>query len=227
MNRRTYTADRVPEFKKHLRNRLRVLADESGLDAFSVAVGLFFVVDKPNGGDATAEELSTRFRYLDLESQYILDFYFFGWHADATAKGGISFDLENFIHSRNAFRDVGVKKFGGYADLILCNASYDQGKVHLEFSEAIYIDLALALKKGTITTLGGFLQAIIETSRELRMGASDLPTVAGISDRLGLAIARKSILDYILDTWAKAIGGSRLREIATRRIGSNVDLKRL
>ena len=95
-------------------------------------MGLLFLVDKANGGDATAEELARRFRLLGLESRNVVDFYFLGWDGGDEEGTALVFDLNGFTESRNAFRDAGVRSFGSDADLILCDAHFDQGMVTID-----------------------------------------------------------------------------------------------
>ena len=71
------------------------------------------------------------------------------------------------------------------------------------------------------------MQSIIKACENVRTSLSDALMVASISDILGLAIAKKSILDYVMDTWGKIVGGAKLREIVTQRIERAVNLSDL
>jgi len=50
------------------------------------------------------------------------------------------------------------------------------------------------------------------------------PAVWNISDKLGLATAKQSIIDFILKRWGEVIGAKKLKAIATRNIGPDVNL---
>jgi len=55
----------------------------------------------------------------------------------------------------------------------------------------------------------------------------EIRVVYHISDRLGLAIAKKSILRYFLEKWGGIIGAKTLEAVAVRKIGPRVDLSHL
>ena len=216
-------------FKARLQSRMRELAAESGLDEFTMPVALVLVVDEANGGDVTAQELVRRFNLLDFESRNLVDFYFLGWLPvdPRDRRRGIRFDLDDFESCRAALREVGLKPFGGNADLILLDARYRSARVGLDFSSAIRIDLSAGKAADHFPTLGGFLQAIIEALEEIRPG--DLPAggdagVADLSDRLGLGIAKQSLLEFVLEKWGKVIGAGKLASLAVRDLGPEVNL---
>ena len=48
-----------------------------------------------------------------------------------------------------------------------------------------------------------------------------------VSDKLGLAYARESFLDYLFDRWGKVIGARRLARMAVRSSGPPVKLRDL
>ena len=216
-------------FQLCVQNRLEQLAAELGQRNFLMPLGLFLVIDKDSGGDATSAELIRRFDLLDFESRNIVDFYFLGWH-ESPSQNGMRFDLETFELFRNALRRIGIRKFGGNADLILVDARYSNGDVTLNFTEAVHVDLSASKAEKDFPTLGAFLQSIIDTAEEVRAAATNGETggfVFSISDRLGLATAKNSILDFILEKWGKIIGGKKLRTLAVRNLGPEVFLRHL
>jgi hypothetical protein len=211
-------------FRARLQHRLKQLAKESGRDELVLPVGIFLLLDEANGGDATAQELAKRFRLLDFESRNVVDFYFVGWEQD---QDGLSFDVRAFAEFRDALRRNGVRHFGGNADLILADARLSGGVTSLDFSLAIRVDLARAVAEGLIPTLGGFLQSVVEAADQVhaRAGRPGESAVFSISDRLSLAIAGRSLLDYIFDKWGKIVGAKRLEAVAVRKLGPEVALR--
>jgi hypothetical protein len=230
------TAARVPvppggpgQFCECVRRRLDQLASEFGQTSFLMPLGLFLVIDTDNGGDATAAELTRRFKLLDFESKNIVDFYFLGWRESYFSEG-MQFDLAVFESYRDALRRIGVYKFGGNADLILVDARYSGGDVTLNFEEAVRVDLSASDAEKDFPTLGAFLQSIIDAAEEVRKAGTSGEThgfVFSISDRLGLATAKKSILDFVLEKWGKVIGGKKLTTLAVRNLGPEIDLNRI
>ena len=97
----------------------------------------------------------------------------------------------------------------------------------LNFEQAIRIDLSSSVSEKEISTLGAFLQSIIETAEEVKSdakGAYDRGIVFSISDRLGLAIAKTSMLDFVLEKWGKIIGAKKLKRLVVQNLGPMVDL---
>ncbi len=231
ISRQSYAVGGMAEFKQRLLHRLKALSAEAGGGRITLPVAMLLVVDKANGGDATAEELVARFNLLDFESRKVIDFYFLGWQP-ASPEGrykGIRFDLEEFASCRSTLAKVGLRKFGGNADLILVDALYDGQRAHLNFSSAIHMDLSRAVAERDIPSLGGFLQSLIDTAAsvaESRAAGSD-GHVFSISDKLGLAVARASILEFILKKLGEVIGAKKLASLAVRDIGPKVDLASL
>ena len=223
-----FASGSTSRFKQRLLNRMKALSVESGRDNFILPIGLFLLIDKANGGDATADELQRRFGLLDFESRKVIDFYFLGW--DRSRDGtSISFDIDAFNKFRMSLRQAGVHQFGGNADLILVDAHYSPQGIKLDFSQAIRVDLSAASAEKDYPTLGHFLQSIIDAAEQVQAAADsemDRPTFH-ISDRLGLAIAGKSILDYVFEKVGKVIGAKKLANVAVRRLGTNVDLYNL
>ena len=231
-------------FKHALNHRAYLLAEqmmeETGSKAhdFVMPIGLFLVIDKKNGGGITGNELIRRFHLLDLESKNAIDFYFLGWRwrNEIDHSKGIRFDLHSFEECRNALRDIGVKTpFGGSADLILVDlryryrngprdadglpAYYGYTELDLNFPEAIQINLATSRDKGEIPPLGDFLQSIIEVAESLHERGDNQSPVYSISDKLGIATAKRSFLDFILKKWGGIIGADKLAPLAVRNLG--------
>lgn len=229
MYERAFTADAVAEFKQILLDRLLELAREAQTDQLVVPVGLFLVLDRANGGDDTADKIVRRFRFLDLESRQAIDFFFLGWKKSKKSGAALEFDLEAFEAFRDALRGAGVRAFGGNADLVLVDAHLEDRRVRLDFTRALPIDLSVAVAHDRITSAGNFLQGLIEAADQIRSGPHETPegVVFSISDRLGLAVARKSILDFVLEKWGKVIGAPNLQMLAVRKVGPAVDLAKL
>jgi hypothetical protein len=212
-------------------DKLDALSKEAGGENIRVPVGLFLVVDKDNGGDATSDELIRRFRMLDITSGSIIDFYYLGW-IDYTSgyepKEGLNFFLSDFQACRKALKGYGVTNFGGYADLILVDAEVDvTGKYpqyYLHFEEAIRIDLAKSIKSGDIPSLGEFLDALINTAEEFKKEQPGCGGAYYISDRLGLIYAKQSLLTSIFDKWGKFIGANTLKHLAVRNLGRKAEI---
>jgi hypothetical protein len=221
----------IDVFRLRLFHRLKALAASSGQKSFIMPVGIFLVIDKANGGDATAQELVQRFRLLDFESSNVVDFYFLGWEPvdPSISPEVIRFSIESFEECRSALRAAGVGKFGGNADLIFVDAHYAPGEASLDFGQAIRIDLSARGKEKDFPTLGAFLQSLIETAEETKRsaGAEGPGPVFTISDKLAIAIAKESLLDFIFEKWGKLIGAKRMSALAVRNIGPRVLLKDL
>jgi hypothetical protein len=67
------------------------------------------------------------------------------------------------------------------------------------------------------------LQKLIQAATKLyEAGNVGNPTYI-ISDKLGLAIAKRSILDFVFETWGKLIGAKKLEAVAIRNIGKSAD----
>jgi hypothetical protein len=214
------------EFPRRLSARMTELSQESGEREFLMPVGLVLVVDKENGGDATAEELVSRFELLNFESRNVIDFYFLGWSQDFSGK--LNFRLADFERFRSFLLEKGIKQFGGNADLILVDAHYKDSNVNLNFQQAIRIDLSTSSEEGHFSTLGSFLQSIIDAAEQVeadRQGALARGLVFSISDRLGLAVAKSSILDFVLEKWGKIIGARKLKQLAVQNLGPCIPLQ--
>src|SRR5262245_56122017 len=145
------------------------------------------------------------------KSRDVIDFYLAGWQAadSGDPKKGLAFDVEAFASIREALREAGMGNFGGYADLVLLDAQFVDGRVQLDLTKAIYVDLSDALKTKKIASVGAFIEALIEAAHRFRDSAPkdpDLSQTLWISDQLALAIAKKSIWKYILDKWGKVFG---------------------
>ena len=226
MPQQAYPVPAVDQFKGRLASRLRALADESGMDEFVMPVGLFLLIDTAHGGDATADEVARRFGLLDFESGKVIDFYFLGWERCPGGEG-ICFSLPAFESFRTALRQNGITGFGGNADLILVDARYHSGRIELDFGHAMRIDLATRAAEKEFATLGAFLQSIVEAAEAVRSSQGNAGSaVFSISDRLGVAIAKKSIIGFFLEMWGKLIGAKEMAGLAVRSLGPTVPLDR-
>jgi hypothetical protein len=222
------------DFRRVLGHRLSRLYLENYINAerksFVMPVGLFLMIDEENGGDVTARELAKRFNLLHSESQDVIDFYFLGWEwvKPWDRSGGIRFNLKSFESCRKTLRAIGIDKFGGNADLILVDAHFTLREKSLNFKKAIHVNLSSSTAEKEIPPVGEFLQSIIEAARAVRESASASPdqdVVFSISDRLGVATARKSFLDFIYKKWGEIIGAKKLQAVAVRNIGPRVKLR--
>jgi hypothetical protein len=126
----------IEGFKTKLENRIYAIREESGMKRFSFPIGLFFVIDEANGGDATAVELERRFHLLDTESKNFIDFYYLGWNNLG------EFELSAFEDFRNFLKKQGITEFGGNVNLILIDLEVDYDQANLRFDRAIRIDLS-------------------------------------------------------------------------------------
>jgi hypothetical protein len=239
-------------FLSALHHRLHILCREAAAQptesedySFVMPIGLFLVVDEANGGNATAKELVKRFNLLHEESRTAIDFYFLGWEwSDATDHSkGIKFNLKSFERCRKILKDAGIHKFGGNADLILVdvrckfkvikrdlkNGMHTVGPIQEQFNfhEAIYVNLATSLSNKHIPSLGDFLQSIIDAAESLQSGAPRSRAVYSISDKLGIATAKRSLLGFFLKTWGAIIGADKLETLAVRDLGPDLDISEL
>jgi hypothetical protein len=222
---RSYVTGSVPEFQRRVADNLIRLTEDTGDAEFAIPIALFLVIDEESGGDNTAKEIAKRFGLLDVESRDVIDFFFLGWRRSADGK--VSFDLSAFTECRNALRKVGVRAFGGNADLFVLDVWMRRGVIELDFTRAMHVDLAETKAKGTITTAGGFLQGLIDAAESVRTAAKGESPTFRISDRLGLASAKQSFVDFVLDKWGVLLGAKKLADLVTRNVGPVVDLARL
>jgi hypothetical protein len=228
---RTFAAYNICQFTSQVLIRLASIQPANAAD-LRLPVGIFLLLDKKHSGDATAEEIAKRFAILNIESINFIDLYFLGWTGFTDRFGkGLFFDFMAFANCRAALRDVGITRFGGNADLILVDAYFDdQGHAALDFANAISLDLSRAVAERVFPTIGGFLQGVIEAAetiqREQKTGKLASATCA-ISDKLGLAFARESLLDFFLEKLGTVIGAKSLRRLAVRKVGPAVHLDSL
>ncbi|MCG8508147.1 MAG: hypothetical protein MI741_02860 [Rhodospirillales bacterium] len=230
----------IRQFGAALTIRAQSLCHSNQGRPFVFPVGIFLVLDAENGGDDLSKEVISRRGLIDYESANFIDFYLPGWseqHPQGHAKGlkakvgGLQFDLDMFHQFREFFRDLGIAAFGGYADLILFDVHVDAIDVDpsvadnfLDFRNGIHIDLSRAVKEQKIPSVGGFIQSIIEAARDLKNdpSVSKVGAVHAISDEIGVAIAERSLLEFLLTRFGKIIGGPALFSIATRRLADNM-----
>lgn len=220
---------RARQFFDILTNRLNELYKLAGKEELIVPIGLFMLLDKANGGDATAEEIQRRFQILNFESGNIIDFYFLGWfqpEVHGVKSDNIRFNLSAFMEFRTLLYNLGIKKFGGNADLILVDAQIGKKSEHkINFSQAVYIDLARQIAENNFPTLGGLLQSIIDAADEVRKSQKDMEkrgVVYSISDKLGIAFAKQSIIQYFLDKWGRVIGAKSLAALSIQNLAPDV-----
>ncbi|HYD81278.1 MAG TPA: hypothetical protein VEC06_15840 [Paucimonas sp.] len=221
---RAHATGDVMEFKFRVAHNLQSLSDENGEREFSVPIAILFVIDEQNGGDATAREVIRRFGLLDVESRNVIDFFFLGWRL---VNERPQFDLAEFNSCRRALRDAGVVRFGGNADLYVLDAWWRNGRVELDFQKAIHVDLAAAAAKRKIDTVGSFLQGLIDVTEAVRSSSPTGGSVIHISNRLGLAFAKQSFVEFVLNKWGGFVGANRLAEFVTQNVGSTVDLAKI
>ena len=217
----------IPDLLYRIDSNLDALQREGNSEFCVLPVGLFLVIDAAHGGDTIAQELVKRSALLDKESRTVIDFYYLGW---TQYRDGAQFDLEQFTAWRNALREVGVTRFDGNADLILVDAESSTEGPLLRFDRSIRINLSDGVRRGDIQSLGKFLADLVTATEEVRASSRPLTedgVVFHISDKLGLAYAKESILDYLLDKWGTVIGARRLASLAVRSIGPPVKLRDL
>jgi hypothetical protein len=222
---------------------------ESGRCHVVMPIALCLVIDSRNGGDATARELIDRFNLLCFESGNAIDFYFLGWKSDTGFRNPdrIEFDLDAFARWRSLLSKKGIKTFGGNADLILVDAHFrwidDKAKnrqpgqfsepkedfqegISLDFSQAIHINLSSSKAAKEIPPLGEFLQMIIQAAGEVKkmdVDEDNQSIVFWMSDKLALATAKKSLLEFIFKKFGAMIGATKLAAITTRNLGPEVN----
>src|SRR4030042_2773925 len=105
-------AGSIIELLFSVESNLKSLAEEFNEESIIMPVGIFLVIDRKHGGDATASEIIQRFHLLDMESKNYIDFYYVGWKFKA-AKKGLEFNLKLFEDCRDALKKMGVREFGG------------------------------------------------------------------------------------------------------------------
>jgi hypothetical protein len=224
--KRSITASSFGEFKHRLQDRMVRLGNETGMTPLVMPIGLFLVLDEANGGDRSADEAIRRFQLIDFESRDFLDFYFLGWKTPTDPNDKkIIFDLASFSECRRALEKAGVRKFGGYADLILVDARYDNQSVVLNFDEAIRIDLASAVSGKQVESVGALLESIIQAASRLKDDKELAERYTfRLSDRLALAVARESMLESLLTKFGSFFGASKMQSVCTRDLGPPVSL---
>lgn len=228
MSRAAFAIGDLREVQEVLQSRMKELSEEVDGQEFVMPIGLCMVVPRSLGGDAVAQELIKRFGLLGFTSKKLIDFYFLGWRISRPDHlADVEFDEAGFASCYDGLRNVGVKRFGYNADLILVDAYRARsGEVSIDFSEAIRIDLSVAVKEKKIINLGSFLAELLEAAEAIRDEVEAFPdrSTFHISDRLGLLIARKSLLAFFLKTWGKIIGADKIEAVVTQNIGPLVNL---
>jgi hypothetical protein len=213
--------------KLRLLGRMQALARETGEAGFVLPVALCLLADRAHGGELTAQELAKLFKLTDFEARNFVDFYFLGWSVASARDGGkeLQFDDRSFKGLRQALRAAGVRDSGGNADLILVDASYVDGTVRLNFSAAIRVELAAARRQKQFSSVGALLQSMLDAIAGLRsQGRADFGAGFLLSEALGLAVARKSLLDWLFAGWGAFLGARNLADLAVRDLGPDVRL---
>ena len=213
----------LAHFHTQIHSRLVELEGEWG-SPLVLPIGLLLVVDEENGGSKTAQELVKRIFLLHAESKNVIDFYYLGWSFDESIRKGRSargmrFSLREFQRFRAALTRKGIRDFGGNADLILVDAEKTKRDFVLHFERAIRIDLAAAIESARLPSVGAFTQGLIRAAEEIRAEGTGENPVWRISDKLGLASARQSMLETLFEKWGKWIGAGRLQALAVRKLG--------
>jgi hypothetical protein len=124
---RAFAAESMHTFCRRLVDNVIRLMTETSADQVVVPTAVFLVLDQAHGGDATAEEIQRRFRFLDVESRDVIDFHLLGWQSQAD--GTLAFDLASFQSCRDDLLRAGVRKFGGYADILIFDVCYRDGRI--------------------------------------------------------------------------------------------------
>jgi hypothetical protein len=217
----------VQLLKLRLLGRMQALARETGEAGFVLPVALCLLADQANGGEITAQELARQFKLTDFEARNLVDFYFLGWSV-AGAKDGakeLRFDDRSFQGFRQALRAAGVRDAGGLADLMLVDASYVGGTVYLKFSAAIRIDLSAAVRQKQFVSVGGVLQSLLDAIAGLRsQGRADFGADFSLNEPLGLAVGKRSLLDWLFAGWGACLGARNLADLAVRDLGPDLRL---
>lgn len=217
----------VQLLKLRLLGRMQALARETGEAGFMLPVALCLLADRAHGGELTAQELAKHFKLADFEARNLVDFFFLGWSV-AGAKDGareLQFDDRSFQGFRQALRAAGVKDSGGKTDLILVDASYVAGTVRMNFSTAIRLDLAAAKRQKQFASAGGVLQSMLDALAGLRsQGRADFGGDFRLSEELGLAVAKKSLLDWLFAGWGAFLGSRNVADLAVRDLGPDLRL---
>jgi len=156
MFERAYSISAISDFRQRINDNMMRLERETRMSEFAVPVCILLLLDQANGGNAVGEEIVRRFNLIDVESRNVIDFYFMGWSRGKSEPFALEFDLSAFQACRQALSKVGVESFGGYADLLLFDAWLRSGRVSLDFSHALHIDLADALASKKSTAQGAF-----------------------------------------------------------------------
>jgi hypothetical protein len=227
MFERSYASGDINDFRQRVLDNALRLQTETGLDELTFPVAILLVLDRANGGNDLGEELVRRFNLIDMESRDIIDFFFFGWGRRSTNSTDLTFDLVEFNACHEALKRVGVRGFGGYADLLLFDVWLRNSRVILDFEHALHIDLVEAVAARRITNVGSFIGGLLQAVQDIRNEDHTLSTTTIVSIRLGLATARRSLIDYLLERWGKIVGAASLVALTPRRIAPEVDLARI
>jgi hypothetical protein len=215
--------------------RLEAIYAESNGKCKRLPVGMFFVIDKENGGNDVCDEIVRRFRLLGAASKSYMDFYYLGWvdydYINQVDKddGSLYFCMSDFDAIKEAFRkEYRIRCFNGYADLLLVDVELDDtgthNKVYFNFQDAVSIDMSKAIKSGDIPSLGEFMERLIEAAASFRSENDQGSSVAFISDTLGIMYAKENVIRYVFKKWGEIVGANSLKHLATSGLGSRMEI---
>lgn len=219
-------------------NRLESIYEESGKMCKRMPIGLFFVIDKENGGNEVSDELLRRFHLIGKSSSSFIDFYYLGWIdydllnqvGDDSEINSPEFCLPDFNAIKETFRkEYRINCFNGYADLLLVDVELDDSgeynKIYFNFQDAIHVDLSKAIKSNDIQSLGEFMERLIDAAKNYREESVNSNSVAHISNKLGILYSKENIVRYIFDKWGKLVGMNNLWHFATSRVGERMEIE--
>jgi hypothetical protein len=214
----------IDDFKQVLNARLSALRERRGqLEGPTVMpIALCLAIPERFGGNKDAVEMISRFGLINVLSGTAIDFYYFGWSVMSADGSEMNFDLLAFKNCWEWIFNAGVKRFGGNADLIIVDAALSSKEtVSLNFSEAIRIDLALAIRRSRIDTLGDFLDSLMKAAINLsRSEHLEQRPVFRISDMLALTSLWEIVFKKALDH----LGVAAVETVVTRDVGPIIEL---
>jgi hypothetical protein len=214
----------IDDFKRILIARLSELRRRrEQVDGLTVMpIALCLAIPEKFGGNKDAVEMINRFGLIDMLSGTAIDFYYFGWSVIGIDGSDMNFDRLAFKNCWDWLFKEGVEDFGGNADLIIVDATLSsQDTISLNFREAIRIDLALALKRSRIDTLGAFLDSLMKAAIKVSESEHlEQRPVFRISDMMALTSLWESVFKKALDK----LGIAAIETVVTRDVGPVVDL---
>jgi hypothetical protein len=208
-------------FYESVRFRLHCLQKEAGACDWVMPVGIVLVLPNEHGGSTISDEIVKRFQLLDKTSRDYIDFHYLGWD-DFRRTGNqdwqLTFDLDAFVEAKAELAKIGIQ-FGGYADLLVLDASIDaKGVCKLHFGKCLHMDIARAMHDKAISGVGDFMEWLIYLAGALPQGIAS-PTFY-FSDHVGAIYARESLLDFILNKWGAFFGAQKLKYMSVKNYGN-------